>query len=71
MNRYAEYPASPGHPAQKPEEPEPRGAPVQEDVPMSSGSSGNETNDNRSPGRDSRGGQELGMLVGPPIVPPG
>ncbi|XP_057162083.1 period circadian protein homolog 2 isoform X3 [Ursus arctos] len=71
MNRYAEYPASPGHPAQEPEEPKPHGALVQEDVPMSSGSSGNETNENRSPGQDSQGSEELGMLVGPPIVPPG
>ncbi|XP_045723578.1 period circadian protein homolog 2 isoform X2 [Mirounga angustirostris] len=72
MNRYAEYPPSHGHPAQEPEEPkEPRGAPLQEDVHMSGGSSGNETNENRSPGRDARGGKELGMLVGPSVVPPG
>ncbi|XP_027961041.1 period circadian protein homolog 2 [Eumetopias jubatus] len=69
MNRYAKYPPSRGHPTQEPEEP--RGAPLQEDVHMSSGSSGNETNENRSPGPDSRGGEQLGMLVGPPIVPPG
>lgn len=72
MNRYAEYPPSRGHPAQEPEEPEePRGAPLQEDVHMSGGSSGNETNENRSPGRDARGGEELGMLMGPSVVPPG
>ncbi|XP_025744574.2 period circadian protein homolog 2 isoform X2 [Callorhinus ursinus] len=69
MNRYAKYPPSRGHPTQEPEEP--RGAPLQEDVHMSSGSSGNETNENRSPGPDSRGGEQLGMLVGPPVVPPG
>uniref|UniRef100_A0A8C0TDX2 Period circadian protein homolog 2 n=1 Tax=Canis lupus familiaris TaxID=9615 RepID=A0A8C0TDX2_CANLF len=70
MNRYTEYPPSPSHPAQEPVEAEPSGAPLQEDVHMSSGSSGNEANENHSPGRDSQGSEELGMLVGPPVVHP-
>ncbi|XP_004743783.1 period circadian protein homolog 2 isoform X1 [Mustela putorius furo] len=71
MNGYAEYPPSPGPPAREPEEPEPRGAQLQEDVHMRSSSSGNETEENRSPGQDCQGSQELEMLVGPPSASPG
>lgn len=72
MNGYAEYAPSPPHPTTEPTEPMPSGAPLQEDVDMSSGSSGNETNENCSTGRDSQGsdcedaGKELGMLLEPP-----
>ncbi|XP_025786423.1 period circadian protein homolog 2 [Puma concolor] len=70
MNTYAEYPPSP--PAQEPvEPPRPHEAPLQEDVDMSSGSSGNETNENCPSGRGSRGSKELGALVRPPVAPPG
>lgn len=70
MNTYAEYPPSP--PAQEPVEPPgPHEAPLQEDVDMSSGSSGNETNENCPSGRGSRGSKELGVLVRPPVAPPG
>ncbi|XP_058555515.1 period circadian protein homolog 2 isoform X1 [Neofelis nebulosa] len=69
MNTYAEYP--PSRPAQEPvEPPRPHGAPLQEDVDMSSGSSGNET-ENCPSGRGLRGGKELGVLVRPPVAPPG
>lgn len=71
MNGYAEYPPSPGPPAREPEEPEPCGAPLQEDVHMRSSSSGHETEENRSPGQDCQGSQELEMLVGPPSASPG
>lgn len=69
MNTYAEYP--PSRPAQEPvEPPRPHGAPLQEDVDMSSGSSGNEA-ENCPSGQGSRGGKELGVLVRPPVAPPG
>ncbi|XP_055147099.1 period circadian protein homolog 2 isoform X1 [Symphalangus syndactylus] len=72
MNGYAEFPPSPSNPTKEPMEPQPSQVPLQEDVDMSSGSSGHETNENCSTGRDSQGsdcddsGKELGMLVEPP-----
>ncbi|XP_007452950.1 PREDICTED: period circadian protein homolog 2 [Lipotes vexillifer] len=72
MNGYTDYAPSPSDPSKETVEPWPRQAPLQEDVDMSNGTSGNETNENGSTGRDSRGsncddsGRELGMLVGPP-----
>uniref|UniRef100_H2R034 Period circadian protein homolog 2 n=1 Tax=Pan troglodytes TaxID=9598 RepID=H2R034_PANTR len=72
MNGYAEFPPSPSNPTKEPVEPQPSQVPLQEDVDMSSGSSGHETNENCSTGRDSQGsdcddsGKELGMLVEPP-----
>uniref|UniRef100_A0A2I3GYU1 Period circadian protein homolog 2 n=1 Tax=Nomascus leucogenys TaxID=61853 RepID=A0A2I3GYU1_NOMLE len=71
MNGYAEFPPSPSNPTKEPMEPQPSQVPLQEDVDMSSGSSGHETNENCSTGRDSQGsdcddsGKELGMLVEP------
>ncbi|XP_012328905.2 period circadian protein homolog 2 isoform X2 [Aotus nancymaae] len=72
MNEYAEFPSSPSNPTKEPMEPQPSRVPLQEDMDMSSGSSGHETNENCSMGRDSQGsdcddsGKELGMLVEPP-----
>ncbi|TEA26199.1 hypothetical protein DBR06_SOUSAS18110036 [Sousa chinensis] len=72
MNGCSDYAPSPSDPSKEPVEPWPSQAPLQEDVDMSDGTSGNETNENGSTGRDSRGsncddsGRELGMLVGPP-----
>nr|XP_012328903.1 period circadian protein homolog 2 isoform X1 [Aotus nancymaae] len=72
MNGYAEFPSSPSNPTKEPMEPQPSRVPLQEDMDMSSGSSGHETNENCSTGRDSQGsdcddsGKELGMLVEPP-----
>ncbi|XP_060007664.1 period circadian protein homolog 2 isoform X1 [Lagenorhynchus albirostris] len=72
MNGCADYAPSPSDPSKEPMEPWPSQAPLQEDVDMSDGTSGNETNENGSTGRDSRGsncddsGRELGMLVGLP-----
>ena len=72
MNGYADYAPSPGDPSKEHVEPGPRQVPLQEDVDMSGGSSGNETNENGSPGRDSQGsdcddsGKELRTLAGPP-----
>lgn len=72
MNGCADYTPSPSDPSKEPVEPWPSQAPLQEDVDMSDGTSGNETNENGSMGQDSRGsncddsGRELGMLVGPP-----
>ncbi|KAL4688369.1 hypothetical protein H8959_004621 [Pygathrix nigripes] len=72
MNGYAEFPPSPSNPTKEPMEPQPSQVPLQEDVDMSSGSSGHETNENCSTGQDSQGsdcddsGKELGMLVEPP-----
>ncbi|XP_011898333.1 PREDICTED: period circadian protein homolog 2 isoform X2 [Cercocebus atys] len=72
MNGYAEFPPSPSNLTKEPMEPQPSQVPLQEDVDMSSGSSGHETNENCSTGRDSQGsdcddsGKELGMLVEPP-----
>nr|XP_017195092.2 period circadian protein homolog 2 [Oryctolagus cuniculus] len=72
MNGYVEFAPSAGHPRVEPLDPRPGKAPVQEDVDMSSGSSGNEANENSSMGRESQGsdcddsGKELGMLVEPP-----
>uniref|UniRef100_A0A8C5JXJ1 Period circadian protein homolog 2 n=1 Tax=Jaculus jaculus TaxID=51337 RepID=A0A8C5JXJ1_JACJA len=68
MNGYADFAPSP---TTEPVEPQPSQASLQEDVDMSSGSSGNETNENCSTGRDSQGsdcddnGKELRMLVEP------
>lgn len=72
MNEFTGFAPNPSSPTKEPMEPTPRGVPPQEDVDMSSGSSGNETNENCSTGRDSQGsdcddcGKELGMLVEPP-----
>ncbi|XP_042558285.1 period circadian protein homolog 2 isoform X1 [Dipodomys spectabilis] len=72
MNGYADFPRSPSSPAEASEETQPGQAALQEDVDMSSGSSGNETNGNCSTGRGSQAsdcedsGKELGMLVEPP-----
>ncbi|XP_008584152.1 PREDICTED: period circadian protein homolog 2 [Galeopterus variegatus] len=72
MNGYTEFPPSPRSPTKEPMESNPSRAPLQEDVDMSSGSSGNETNENCSTGRDSQGSdcddnaKELTMLVEPP-----
>lgn len=66
MNGYVDFSPSPTSPTQQPGEPQPTQAVLQEDVDMSSGSSGNE---NCSTGRDSQGsdcddsGKELRMLV--------
>uniref|UniRef100_A0A8I5Y7B9 Period circadian protein homolog 2 n=1 Tax=Rattus norvegicus TaxID=10116 RepID=A0A8I5Y7B9_RAT len=66
MNGYVDFSPSPTSPTQEPGEPQPTQAVLQEDVDMSSGSSGNE---NCSTGRDSQGsdcddsGKELRMLV--------
>ncbi|XP_058155772.1 period circadian protein homolog 2 [Dasypus novemcinctus] len=72
MKGFAEFPSSPSSPTEDPRGPQPGRSPLQEDVEMSSGSSGNETNENCSLGQDSQGsdceesGKELGMLVEPP-----
>ncbi|XP_055257744.1 period circadian protein homolog 2 isoform X2 [Moschus berezovskii] len=72
MNGWADYTPSPSNPSEEPVEPQASQAPLQEDVDMSGGSSGNETNENGSTGQDSQGsdcdgsGRELGLLVGPP-----
>ncbi|XP_061062308.1 period circadian protein homolog 2 [Eubalaena glacialis] len=72
MNGCADYAPSPSDPSREPVEPWPSQAPLQEDVDMSDGASGNETNENGLTGQDSRGsngdgsGRELGMLLGPP-----
>ncbi|XP_055472519.1 period circadian protein homolog 2 isoform X2 [Psammomys obesus] len=69
MNGYVDFSPSPTSPTKEPEEPPHTQAVLQEDVDMSSGSSGNETNENCSTGRDSQGsdcddhGKELRMLV--------
>ncbi|XP_028611215.1 period circadian protein homolog 2 [Grammomys surdaster] len=66
MNGYVDFSPSPTSPTKEPGEPQPTQAVLQEDVDMSSGSSGNE---NCSTGRDSQGsdcddsGKELRMLV--------
>lgn len=66
MNGYVDFSPSPTSPTKEPGEPQPTPAVLQEDVDMSSGSSGNE---NCSTGRDSQGsdcddsGKELRMLV--------
>lgn len=67
MNRFAGFVPNPSSPTKEPMEPTPSGAQLQEDVEMSSGSSGNETNENCSTGRGSQSsdcddsGKELGM----------
>lgn len=72
MNEFAGFAPNPSSPTKEPMEPAPSGVLLQEDVDMSSGSSGNETNENCSTGRDSQGsdcddsGKELGMLVESP-----
>uniref|UniRef100_H0WTT0 Period circadian protein homolog 2 n=1 Tax=Otolemur garnettii TaxID=30611 RepID=H0WTT0_OTOGA len=75
MNRYTEFPCSPSNLTKEPMEAKPSQAPpLQDDVDMSGGSSGNEATENCSTGRDSQGsdcddsGKELGMLVEPPDV---
>ncbi|KAM5268188.1 period circadian protein homolog 2 [Hipposideros larvatus] len=74
MNGFAGLAPSPRSPTKEPVEPMPGRAPLQEDVEMSGGSSGNETNENCSMGRDSQGsdcddsGKELGMLLEPPAA---
>lgn len=66
MNGYVDFSPSPTSPTKEPGAPQPTQAVLQEDVDMSSGSSGNE---NCSTGRDSQGsdcddnGKELRMLV--------
>lgn len=73
MNGYAEFPPSTSNPTKEPMDPQPNQALLPEDVDMSSGSSGNETNENCSMGQASQGsdcednGKELGMLVEPPV----
>ncbi|XP_027807546.3 period circadian protein homolog 2 isoform X1 [Marmota flaviventris] len=68
MNGFAEFSPSTSDPSKELLDPQPSQALLQEDVDMSSGSSGNE---NCSMGRDSQGsdcednGKELGMLVEP------
>ncbi|XP_029419110.1 period circadian protein homolog 2 [Nannospalax galili] len=68
MNGYSNFSPSPGSPTKESVEPQPSQAVLQEDVDMSSGSSGHE---NCSMGRDSQGsdcddnGKELRMLVEP------
>ncbi|KAB0406169.1 hypothetical protein E2I00_000752, partial [Balaenoptera physalus] len=72
MNGCADYAPSPGDPSREAAEPWPGQAPLQEDVDVSDGAGGNETNENGVTGRDSRGsngdgsGRELGMPRGPP-----
>uniref|UniRef100_A0A8C2UWA7 Period circadian protein homolog 2 n=2 Tax=Chinchilla lanigera TaxID=34839 RepID=A0A8C2UWA7_CHILA len=72
MNGYVEFPPNPSNPTKEPLEPRPGQALLQEDVDMSSGSSGNEAPENCSTGQDSQGsdcddhGKELGMIVEPP-----
>ncbi|ELK32645.1 Period circadian protein like protein 2 [Myotis davidii] len=71
MNEFAGFAPNPSSPTKESMEPTSRVL-LQEDVDMSSGSSGNETNENCSTGRDSQGsdcddsGKELGMLVESP-----
>ncbi|KAL1770646.1 period circadian protein-like 2 [Sigmodon hispidus] len=71
MNGYVDFSPNPTSPTKEPGESQPGQAALQEDVDMSSGSSGNETNENCSTGRDSQGsdcddnGKELRMLVEP------
>lgn len=71
MNGCADYTPSPSNPSEEPAEPRTSQAALQEDMDMGSGSSGNETNENGSTGRDSQGsdcddsGRDLGLLVGP------
>lgn len=72
MDGCADHTPSPSAPFKEPAEPWASQAALQEDVDMSGGSSGNETSENGSTGRDSQGsdcgdsGRELGLLVGPP-----
>ncbi|XP_061268793.1 period circadian protein homolog 2 isoform X2 [Bos javanicus] len=72
MDGCADHTPSPSDPSKEPAEPWASQAALQEDVDMSGGSSGNETSENGSTGRDSQGsdcgdsGRELGLLVGPP-----
>lgn len=76
MNGYVNFSPSPTSPTKEPGEPQPSQVALQEDVDMSSGSSGNETNENRSTGRDSQGsdcddnGKELRMLMEPSSTHP-
>ncbi|KAK2505842.1 hypothetical protein MC885_013128 [Smutsia gigantea] len=72
MNGYADCLPSPRSPTKKLAGPKPSQAPLQEDVDMSSGSSGNEAAENCSTGWCSQGSiredhsKELGELVEPP-----
>ncbi|XP_015999746.2 period circadian protein homolog 2 isoform X2 [Rousettus aegyptiacus] len=74
MKGFAGFAPSPRSPPQEPVEPTPGPAPLQEDVDMGSGSSGNEANENCSTGRELQGsdcddsGKELGMQVEPPAA---
>ncbi|XP_066201672.1 period circadian protein homolog 2 [Saccopteryx leptura] len=71
MNGFAGFAPGPSGLTKEPPEPTPCPAPLQEDVDMSSGCSGNETHENCSMGRDSQGSdcedssKEQGMLVEP------
>ena len=72
MDGCADHTPSPSDPSEEPAEPGASQATLLEDVDMSGGSSGNETSENGSSGRDSRhsgcgdSGQEPGLLLGPP-----
>lgn len=72
MNEFAGFAPKPSSPSKEAMEPTPSGVSLQEDMDMSSGSSGNETTENCSTGQDSQAsdcddsGKALGMLVGPP-----
>ncbi|XP_075385814.1 period circadian protein homolog 2 [Tenrec ecaudatus] len=67
MNGYADPTPSCGDPSKGVLEPGPGRSPLQDDVEMSSGGSGNESPENCPPGPDSDwdGTKGLGMLVGP------
>lgn len=67
MNGYMEFRPSPGHPHLEPLEPQPAQAPLQEDMDMSSGCSGNAAHENCSTGQGLRGSsKELGMVLQQP-----
>ncbi|XP_011385689.2 period circadian protein homolog 2-like, partial [Pteropus vampyrus] len=72
MKEFAGFAPSPRSPTQEPVEPTPGPAPLQEDVDMSGGSSGNEASEHRSAGRGLQGGgcggggRELGLQAEPP-----
>nr|XP_048297829.1 period circadian protein homolog 2 isoform X1 [Myodes glareolus]XP_048297830.1 period circadian protein homolog 2 isoform X1 [Myodes glareolus] len=76
MNGYVNFSPGPTSPTKEPGEPQPSQVALQEDVDMSSGSSGNEANENCSTGRDSQGsdcddnGKELRMLMEPSSTHP-
>lgn len=71
MKEFAGFAPSPRSPTQEPVEPTPGPAPLQEDVDMSGGCSGNEASEHRSAGRGLQGGgcgggRELGLQAEPP-----